>query len=580
MKKVIFTVTAILLLVLISQSSSQGSLGYKNYQKLTSELKGLQQKHPHLVRLNDLGKTIGGKSIWQVSVSAGNPDEKPALLIVAGVNGADLASTEICLNFIRNLAEQYDHADSIKNLLQRYTIYAFPRVNPDAAEAFFASPRYERRLNARSMDLDKDGVADEDGYEDLNGDGFITMMRVADPLGEYIPDKDMPQLLRKADVSKGESGKYRLLTEGIDNDHDGEWNEDETGGVDFNRNFSYHYKFFSKGAGVYQVSEVETRAVADFCFAHSNIAAVFSFSPNDNLLHPWKASQKPQQQPQRRWGHSRKPVSSVLSGDAKYYSFIAEKFKKITGLKDAPEPEKGEGDFCEWAYYHYGRWSFSTLTWWPPLIKEKPDSTEKAKSPKKGKAMPMRKNQEQKDELARQRRLWKWLQATGQQDAFIPWTEIKHPDFPDQKVEIGGFKPYVAINPPADSLNNLTEKFNDFLIYLTGLLPEVKIKNVKVEPLEDNVYRLDVFVTNTGYLPSNSELGSRIQWARKVKAEIRLGKDQKLATGRKIKFFPAIAGSGGTEKVTWMVVGEKGSQVTITVGSPMAGSEEKMVTLK
>ena len=78
-----------------------------------------------------------------------------------------------------------------------------------------------------------------------------------------------------------------------------------------------------------------------------------------------------------------------------------------------------------------------------------------------------------KDPIAKQRRLWKWLQATDQKDAFVPWTEISHPDFPDKKVEVGGFKPYICMNPPADSLKMQAKRYSDFLIYLGSLLPEV-----------------------------------------------------------------------------------------------------------
>ena len=56
----------------------------------------------------------------------------------------------------------------------------------------------------------------------------------------------------------------------------------------FNRNFPFHYPYFKPGAGPNAVSEIETRAVADFAFDHRNIAIVFCFSPEDNLMHVWK----------------------------------------------------------------------------------------------------------------------------------------------------------------------------------------------------------------------------------------------------------------------------------------------------
>ena len=63
----------------------------------------------------------------------------------------------------------------------------------------------------------------------------------------------------KADRAKGETGAYRLESEGLDNDGDGAINEDPPGGVDFDRNFPHGWKEFDRRAGTSACSEVETR---------------------------------------------------------------------------------------------------------------------------------------------------------------------------------------------------------------------------------------------------------------------------------------------------------------------------------
>ncbi len=78
---------------------------------------------------------------------------------------------------------------------------------------------------------------------------------------------------------------------------------------------------------MHQVSEIETRAVTDFAYAHSNIAAVFSFSPNDNLNHPWKEGKKAS--PAKPDQRARKPIEQVDSKDTPYYAHIPGEFKKI-----------------------------------------------------------------------------------------------------------------------------------------------------------------------------------------------------------------------------------------------------------
>ena len=152
-------------------------------------------------------------------------DSTHAVLIVGGVEADRLIGSELTLHFLSFLLDNYGKVDSITQLVNSTTFYIIPRVNPDASEAFFQKPLYGRTFNSSSIDDDKDGKIDEDGYEDLNNDGLITMMRVKDNRGEWIPHPDDPRIMKKADPSKGEQGMYKLLSEGIDNDKDEQWNE-------------------------------------------------------------------------------------------------------------------------------------------------------------------------------------------------------------------------------------------------------------------------------------------------------------------------------------------------------------------
>ncbi len=148
----------------------------------------------------------------------------------------------------------------------------------------FAPVKTCRRTNATPFDADNDGRIDEDGPEDLNKDGFITMMRVKDPKGPYMVSPDDPRLMKRADPAKGESGGWALYWEGLDKDSDGFIAEDGPGGVDINRNFMHQYPYYEPDAGRYMVSEAETRAMLEFVLKHRNIAAMLTFGENDNLI--------------------------------------------------------------------------------------------------------------------------------------------------------------------------------------------------------------------------------------------------------------------------------------------------------
>ncbi len=527
--------------------------GYSNYKSLSHKLQAMANEFPDVVQLESLGKTKSGRDLWLISLGAQSGAEKPAIAILGGIEADDVASSELCVRFIRTTAEAYGRIDSVTSMLDRITFYIVPRVNPDATEQLWGSTAYDRLLNANNMDLDHDGAVSEDGYDDLNGDGFITKMRISDPTGEWMADPQNPQLMRKADATKNEKGVYILKTEGIDNDNDGFWNEDPSGGVDFNQNFSFDYKSFVPGAGPHPVSEAETRAIADFLFAHANVAAVFSFSHNENLLHPWDAATENDMP-------SDKPILKVLADDAKHYDYISEQFKKVTSINDSPAPVRGNGNFSPWVYFHYGRWSFAAPAWWPQIAKN--DSTEKAIK---------------NDPLADERTLYNWFTAHNI-NGIVEWTAIDHPDFADQRVEVGGFLPGAKKNPPADNLDSLATQFGAFFYKLADFMPRL-VLTAKVEALDKQVYRLTAIIHNDGYLPTSSQLGVRSQWLRPLKAEVQLQAGQHLVNGNRFYLIDSIPGGGAYEQ-SWLLMGKKDSKVNVVVGCPSVGSETKVITLK
>jgi hypothetical protein len=582
-KSAVFYNSVLFLIVLPHTYGLAQTQGYHNYSNFEKKLKQLAADYSKVIHLQNHGETLGGKGIWSVTLSAGKSESKPAVLIVSGVNGEDLAGCEVSLHFIQSVAENYGKIDSITKMLDQTTYYIFPNVNPDASEAWFSKPQYARSLNNRPMDLDNDGKIDEDGYDDLDNDGQITWLRITEPGGEWFEDKDYPGLLKKANTAKNEVGVYRLIREGFDNDGDGQLNEDEPGGVNFNQNFTFKYKYFAPGSGFHQISEVETRAVVDFAFAHPNISAVFSFSPDDNLIHPWESAKGPPVKPAGRM--SMKPTEQVEKDDEPYFSHISENFKKITGLDNLPGSENGQGAVNEWAYYHFGRWSFSTPTWWPPEDRGKIDTTAtEADSAKKDvkktdnkKSVKMSGGESKK---TKDQRLWDWLKATNQQDAFIQWKEIKHPDYPDNRVEVGGFKPFAAMNPPVDSLLSISKTFFPFLFKLGSWLPRIDLQNLKVENLHNNVYRVTLSIVNLGYLPTNTQIGIQNKWCPKIKLALDLTETQQLVSGKVLQFVDRLDGSGGSKEISWMLMGKKGDSVNISIGSPMTGTVQRNVKLQ
>ena len=233
------------------------STSYLNHDALTRELRSLVSGS-NSASMRSLGTSHEGRDIWLVEI--GNPDgasldSRPALLVVGNLSGDHLLGSALALETIRFLLTGGDSTANPDSVLSERVVYVVPRLNPDGAEAMFADVRYDRRRNGRAFDDDNDGRIDEDPPEDLNGDGLITVMRVADPSGDYMIHPDDARIMRRADRSKGESGAYAVYLEGRDTDGDGWVNEDGPGGVDIDRNFQHAYPYWERDAGPYMVSE-------------------------------------------------------------------------------------------------------------------------------------------------------------------------------------------------------------------------------------------------------------------------------------------------------------------------------------
>lgn len=543
------------------------SAGYRNHAALTTAIETLRRDHPRLVAVEVIATSPGGRAVHAVRLGAGQDvDARPALLIMANAFGPHVVGSEIAMGTLQRLATAYGRDADVTALLDRYTIYVMPRLNPDAAEAFFARPLGERALGQGTRDMDRDGTDNEDGPDDLNGDGFLAMMRIADPAADWRPDPTDPWLMRRADAAKGETGGWRVMAEGRDNDRDGEHGEDPPGGVDINKNFAHDFAFFGDG-GDHAFSSPEARGVAEFVSAHGNIAAAYVLGPQDNLMEPWR--NRPQAGGPPQGTSAGGPFTSILRQDESYYVELSDRFKRTTGLTRNPPAAALGGDPATWMYYHMGRLSFASRGWWIP------DAPRDSAAP----ARPAGGGAAAADPLAQERNAMKWLQANDPA-ALLAWTAVQHPDFPGQTVEVGGFRPYALLNPPAALLDSVVAKQARFIQELAGLLPAITFRDVRVETLGQGAYRVTAQVANTGYLPTMSAIGSRARWVRQIRVDLKTGSGQTIVGGRGVQLVGAIAGSGRSTELTWVVTGPAGSTVALTAESPAAGRATTTITLR
>jgi len=531
------TILTTLLCICTLQLPAQNQ--YNNFAIMSQKIAALALEYPSLCSVKSLIKTNGGKEIWVLTIGTGNKDIKPGIAVIGGVDGSHILGKELASGFAAMLLKESSN-EEINALLDKITFYVFPDVSPDATEQFFSDLKYERILNTRSTDDDRDFITDEDPCEDLNNDGYITLIRIIDPSGKYIESNEDKRVIVPGDISKGEIGNYQIYSEGIDNDKDGIFNEDGAGGVSFNRNFTFNYDEFGLNAGLHPVSEPETKAVADFLYERFNIYTVFTFGPQDNLGQPMKSSDKPENERKK---------TSILKADELINKLVSDKYHEITGVKGAPVTRTAPGNFMDWAYFHYGRYSFSTPAWWFPVEKGKNAEAE----------------------------FLKFAEKNNIPDVFVPWNEIKHPDFPGKKTEVGGIKPFAMIDAPADTLDDLISGNFRFITSVASMHPELEFLDIKTENAGNNIFRISLKVHNKGVFATCAEIGRNNIWTRVMRIKLESQESQNLLSGLKVQKIDALDGDQSAE-FNWLING-RGS-VSITAGALNTGIVTTTIDLK
>ena len=200
-----------------------------DYAEMTTALHDLVLAYPELLTIQSIGNSVAGRELWLITLNnpaTGGDREKTAMFIDGNIHGNEIQAAETVLYSIWYLCKSYGVIDRITELVDERSFYFVPMENPDGREVWFhqpANPHYLRG-GVRPVDNDHDGVKDEDGPDDLDGDGHITSMWIQDPLGRYEIDEDDPRFFIRVDQNDPPGGWSRLGEEGIDNDDDGRIN--------------------------------------------------------------------------------------------------------------------------------------------------------------------------------------------------------------------------------------------------------------------------------------------------------------------------------------------------------------------
>lgn len=552
---------------------------YYRYDDLTRLVQDYAREYPHLVSVESMGKSYEGRDVWVATITAGgSAAEKPALWVNGNLHASEVSATSVCFYLIKSLVKGYANDETITRCLDTRVFYVCPRPAPDGSEWALADKPKVVRSSTRPYPHDEDPL---DGLveEDMDGDGRILMMRVADPNGEWKASDADPRLMVRRDPAEVGGTYYRVMAEGRIEDYNGALItlQSPKEGLDINRNFpsGWRQEHEQRGAGEFPTSEPEVRNIVEFFARHPNITGAVDFHTwSGVLLRPFSGQGDDAFPPEDLWT----------------YQKVGAKGTEITGYPNISifhefryHPKQViSGGSIDWMYEHYGIFSWAVEIWSP---QRQAGITEY-------KYIDWYREHPVEDDL----KMLKWSDETLGGKGYIEWYPYEHPQL--GKVELGGWDELFAWrNPPPHLLEKEIAPFADWLIWQLLISPRLELYELKVTSLDASTYAVRMIVQNTGWLPSyvakNALVRKRV---RGVVAEIELPEGATLKTGKKREELAQLEGRSGTASaltpwslggatsdralVEWVIYAPNGGTVKLVAKHDRAGVVRAEVELK
>jgi hypothetical protein len=532
----------------------------KDLASVQAALDKIIAEHGTLARVLDLGNTIDGRKLPALLFGAEGAlplPERPCVLLLGALDGESptgaLAVLQTCAELLREPP----------NLPSGVTFAAVPWASPEAMELTLQGRSADGR-NTRPVDEDRDGRVDEDGPDDLDGDGQILQMLVEDPEGPWIRPANQRLLAR---ARPGDAPRYSLTLEGKDDDGDGQYNEDGPGGVVLDLNFPVGRTgpWQDNLGGVLPLSEALSRTYADFALTRRAAIVILFQGNHGRLAIPGgsKASTANGWMPEADRSVFERVNSSFLGATAR-------RSLPLATLLECRGHER-RGAALDWFYSVAGALAVEIAPWGPAL--DAPGDT----GPKNARFdnQKVENGREPLDGVSPEDLAWaRWLDDTRGGLGFVDWHPVDLGN--GAQALVGGWEPGARTSPPPENLARALQGLADFARRLSAGLPRLELR-VAEASRDGEVCRIRARVANAGALPTGLSISDRRAGAVGAWLELKLPPGAKLIAGSERCTLARLAGGGISRECEWVVVAAPGSAFSLSAGGDWASVTAKEV---
>jgi carboxypeptidase T len=180
---------------------------YHSSLELETDLRLLEQAHPGLARVVELGTSLEGRKIYGLKISdnVDRDEGEPAALFLGCHHAREWISVEVPFLFGKYLLENYAGSPGVRDLVDRTEIWIAPLVNPDGLEYTIHVYRYwrkNRRFNADGsygVDINRN-YGYQWGYDDIGSSPVPAsdVFRGTGPFSEPEPEAVRRLFLRRS----------------------------------------------------------------------------------------------------------------------------------------------------------------------------------------------------------------------------------------------------------------------------------------------------------------------------------------------------------------------------------------------